>query len=179
VPRLRGISVDHSALACLFAALVASTSCSGKAASGDAGAGAAGSDGADEAGAGGADGPSDLGAPNGDAPGEGPLLSHGACDLFQQDCPDVSRCDFFCDGASASIGCRPGATGAAVGEACSGTQPCARGTGCLANAATGTICRPYCQTDADCAVGRCHVVNVAVGCAPDAGSTTLVIKFCF
>jgi hypothetical protein len=115
-----------------------------------------------------------------DGPSEGgPILSQGACDLFLQDCPDGTRCDFFCDGASASIGCRPGATGGAVGATCSAAKPCTKGTGCLANAATGVLCRPYCQSDADCSVGHCHVVNVAVGCAPDAGSTTLVIKFCF
>jgi hypothetical protein len=123
-------------------------------------------------------GPGDAGGSNDAGASEGPILSHGACDLFAQDCPDGTRCDFFCDGASATIGCRAGATGAAAGQMCSNTNPCAKGTGCLANATTGTLCRPYCQSDADCAVGRCHIVSVAVGCAPGA-MTTLMIRSCF
>jgi hypothetical protein len=145
-------------------ALMATSSCSGKSARspGDA---SPSSDG--EGDGAGADGRSEA------------ILSHGACDLFLQNCPDGTRCDFFCDGASATIGCRPGATGGAVGQTCSSTSACAKGTGCLANPATGVICRPYCQSDADCPTGHCHIVNVSVGCAPDAGASTLVIKFCF
>jgi hypothetical protein len=174
-------ALGSPALALLLVALAAPPSC-GKTAvapSDAGGAGAGGSDGADDLAAPAPDGADDPAAPATDGASDGPILSTGACDLFAQDCPDGFKCDFFCDGANAIIGCRPGATGAAIGAACSGTQPCTKGTGCLANPATGTICRPYCQTDADCPVGRCHIVNTTVGCAADAGSTRLVIRFCF
>jgi hypothetical protein len=142
---------------------MALVSCGGKSAGGDAG-GTAGADGG--AGAGGGDAAAEI------------VLSHGACDLVAQDCPDGTRCDFFCDGQAASIGCRPGSTGGALGAACSSTAPCAKGTGCLATSGSGIQCRAYCASDADCQVGRCHVVNVAVACgAPDAGA--LVLRVCF
>jgi len=107
-----------------------------------------------------------------------PVLSHGACALAGDDCADGTRCDFFCDGQTASIGCRPGVAGTALGQACSGAAPCAKGTGCLATAASGIMCRKYCSSDADCLTGRCHIVNVTIVCgAPDAGA--LVLQVCF
>jgi hypothetical protein len=144
---------------------VPSAACGGKSAGADA-SGAAGS-----SGAGG-------GAGTGDASSDTAGLSQGACGLVAQDCPAGTRCDFFCDVGSPAIGCRPGETGAAVGQTCSGAAPCSKGTGCFATSTSGMQCRSYCDSDADCATGTCHVVHVAVACAPDAGST-LVLKFCF
>ncbi|HEY2730031.1 MAG TPA: hypothetical protein VGK52_08815 [Polyangia bacterium] len=115
----------------------------------------------------------------GDASADSSLvLSKGACALAGSDCADGTRCDFFCDGQTASIGCRPGVAGAALGQTCSGSAPCAKGTGCLATSSSGIMCRKYCSGDADCPTGRCHVVNVAIACGgPDAGA--LVLQVCF
>jgi hypothetical protein len=147
----------------LLAAVVACglVSCGGKSAGPDAGGGSAG------------------GGGGGDASGDSsPVLSKGACALAGSDCPDGTRCDFFCDGQTASIGCRPGVAGAALGQTCSGSAPCAKGTGCLATSSSGIICRKYCSSDADCPTGRCHVVNVTIVCGgPDAGA--LVLQVCF
>jgi hypothetical protein len=164
--RATGVSVRASFNATLAAALgFGLVSCGGKATGPDAGGGAGGGGGA--------------GAGGGDAAAESsPVLSHGACDLVGQDCPDGTRCDFFCDGQTASIGCRLGATGAAPGQACSALAPCTKGTGCLAPTGSGVMCRPYCNSDGDCPTGRCHVVTVNVACgAPDGGA--LVMKVCF
>jgi hypothetical protein len=162
VRRAANVSIAVLRGAVLVAALA---SCGGKSAGTDAGGGA---------GVGGG-----TGAGGGDAASEAaPILSHGACDLVAQDCPDGTRCDFFCDGQTASIGCRAGATGAALGQPCSGTAPCAKGTGCLATAGSGILCRQYCNSDADCATGRCHVVTVTVACGAPGGGA-LVMKVCF
>jgi hypothetical protein len=155
------VGLGRRSRALVGAAMLATVvSCGGKSAGVDAG------------GAGG-----DGGAGGGDAAAEA-VVSHGACELFAQDCPDGTRCDFFCDGQVASIGCRPGATGAALGQPCSASAPCTKGTGCVATSGSGVQCRAYCASDADCQVGRCHVVNLNIACgAADGGA--LVIRVCF
>ena len=123
---------------------------------------------------GGTGGASADAAPGTDAPAD----SGGtACDPVAQNCGPGQKCDFGCQGTAAVVACWPATDGGMVGTTCTNTSTCAAGTACIAISTAGTVCRKYCNTDADCATGeRCH--NDSVGVACGAPATSLALHFC-
>jgi hypothetical protein len=121
-----------------------------------------------------ADGAADVGSPA-DA---GTDAAAAACDPAVQDCAAGAKCDFGCQGNMAALSCRPENGDGGLGSACSGTAPCAKGSGCFGLPDAGIVCRRYCAADADCPTGeRCHNVSVAVACG--GASTALPLRFCY
>jgi hypothetical protein len=101
-----------------------------------------------------------------------------ACEPALQDCPAGLKCDFFCDGTRARVGCRSEAPGAgAAGAVCGGSAVCGKGTGCLAAGPASAVCRPYCNSDAECSAGRCQTANITVACG--GAQAPLMLKICF
>jgi hypothetical protein len=101
------------------------------------------------------------------------------CDPAAQNCASGSKCDFGCDGTTATVACRPDIGSGAIGAACSTTtMQCAKGTACITMPGGGPLCRKYCAGDGDCATGeRCHNDNVGVACG--APATTFLLHFCY
>jgi hypothetical protein len=122
-------------------------------------------------------GGSDGAAPLADAAGDSAEAA-AACDPAAQNCGLGMKCDFFCDGTTPVVGCRldPGG-GQDANLACSAADYCRRGTGCIAMAATGALCRQYCTTDSDCIAGQCHQSMVGVNCG--SGTSNLSLKVCY
>jgi hypothetical protein len=115
--------------------------------------------------------------PPADAGADGFLEIH--CDLAGQSCrAEGNRCDYRCGaGGVVTLGCvAEAAVVADVGERCrpenqdagaGDPPPCRKGASCLVDHRTpAPICFKYCQSDADCPVGKCEMVMIIVACPP-------------
>lgn len=114
----------------------------------------------------------------GDTPALGDGVIGAACEPGLQDCPAGSKCDFFCTGANATIGCRADdGAGVELGMICGGSRVCKKGSGCFAAAGSNALCRQYCTSDGDCTTGQCQTATIAIACG--GVSMPLMMKVCF